>query len=281
MLLVKLLVFMLTFIWIQSEVKANTIGQLLDQKLQNIEEDIDALQLLHGNCAPCNTVPGTRLYCDCRNLEPKKDCLDFYRSGVKLNGLYKIPGPSFHPLHVYCDQSSHGGGWTVIQRRKDGSENFFRNWNDYKLGFGDLKGEFWFGNDNIHNLTGNQPNYSSLLINMKLTDSSKSVWVRYSNFSVGNESSKYTLHVQGFSGSTTDQITSHNNVKFSTYDQDNDHRSGNCARSYKGGWWYHSCYRSNLNGLYLFGSNCRYVNWGGGNCSVQARFSEMKVRRNV
>ena len=44
----------------------------------------------------------------------------------------------------------------VIQRRGDYGEpreNFTRDWQDYKNGFGDLNAEFWFGLDYMSRLT--------------------------------------------------------------------------------------------------------------------------------
>ena len=76
------------------------------------------------------------------------------------SGLYEISstnkdGPfASSKLFARCDMDSDNGGWTLIQRRvANGTENFYRGWEDYELGFGNLEKEFWFGLQNIHRLT--------------------------------------------------------------------------------------------------------------------------------
>ena len=83
----------------------------------------------------------------------------------------------------------------VIQRRFDGSEDFYRNWADYKRGFGDPSGEFWFGNENLHQLT-KDGNYK---LKIELIDRDGTVAVvEYGTFIIGDEISKYTLTVDGY-----------------------------------------------------------------------------------
>ena len=57
---------------------------------------------------------------------------------------------------MYCDQTTAGGGWTVIQEKMDGSVNSNSTQDDYKHGFGNLVGEFWLGLDKINRLTRNK-----------------------------------------------------------------------------------------------------------------------------
>ena len=69
---------------------------------------------------------------------PEKNCADIYKAGERRGGMCTIKPDNLHAFDVFCDQTTEGGGWTVFQRRLNGSVDFYRYWNDYKCGFGDL-----------------------------------------------------------------------------------------------------------------------------------------------
>jgi len=153
----------------------------------------------------------------------------------------------------FCDQETSGGGWTVIQRRGDYGEprvNFTRPWLDYKHGFGDLYGEFWFGNDYISKLSTEQ----SMMLRIELeAHNGTTAFAEYTTFRVDGESVDYRLWVGGYSGNATDSLSNHNGYKFSTVDRNNDEapQCCPCAPAYGGGWWFYSCFEANLNGEYF------------------------------
>ncbi|XP_061386663.1 ficolin-2-like [Musca vetustissima] len=143
----------------------------------------------------------------------------------------------------------------VIQRRMDGSEDFYRTWAEYKQGFGNSSGEFFIGLDKLNELTNSRP--YELLIVMEDWENDRR-FARYDEFIIGTEAEKYVLKVLGkYSGSAGDGLSFARGMKFSTKDHDNDESSSNCAVKYTGAWWYEKCHDSNLNGSYLRGKNTK------------------------
>ncbi|CAH1802394.1 unnamed protein product [Owenia fusiformis] len=184
-----------------------------------------------------------------------RDCQDVYDTGgMRYPGDYYImlqPKTTIEPFKACCRMTNESG-WTVIQRRQDGSIDFFQDWASYKNGFGNLEGEFWLGNDHIHELTS-QGNYK-LRIDMEDWDGHR-YFSEYDSFMIDNEDDLYRLHIRGYHGNAGDSLTpywdNHNNQPFSTKDMDNDERYyDNCAEHYHGAWWFKSCFKSHLNGIY-------------------------------
>ena len=86
----------------------------------------------------------------------------------------------------------------MFQKRKDGSVDFFRDWSQYKKGFGNLKnGELWLGLDKIHRLT----NSERVKLRVDLEDwNGNTAHAEYDNFAVSNEATKYKLNLGTYSG---------------------------------------------------------------------------------
>jgi len=177
-------------------------------------------------------------------------CLPF----VNASGVHKIDAPGIDSFDVLCDNEVAGPGWTVIQKRSNGTreqlleiwdkkktrEDFFRNWSAYREGFGSFDFEFFLGLEKIHRLTANQ--HHELYI--QLEDFQKIVtYAHYDHFVISGEDKQYKLSSLGnYSGNAGNDLFWHLNMKFTTFDRDNDlWRNGNCAERNHGGWWYHMC----------------------------------------
>ncbi|KAM9296264.1 microfibril-associated glycoprotein 4-like [Gastrophryne carolinensis] len=184
--------------------------------------------------------------------------------------------------------SSSGGPWTVIQKRFDGSVDFYRGWADYTRGFGRADGEYWLGLRNIHLLT--QKKSYRLRIDLEDFEGDRR-FVTYSDFAISPlaifpEQDGYRLSIDGFKEGDPSKpvgncLSGVSGTPFSTYDNDRDSSSANCAAIYKGAFWYTSCHNANLNGQYLQGATDNYATglvwntWKGYKYSLKR--SEMKI----
>merc|ERR1711962_1236026 len=164
---------------------------------------------------------------------------------TRKSGTYEI-NVGGSTVKVYCDMEKDGGGWTVIQRRGDfgnPEDYFYRNWYNYKYGFGDQNEDHWLGLKYQNILTTAKA--QQLLITLEDWDGN-SIQYTVNNYIISNEANKFKMDYSTMSPDST-SWSYHKGQKFSTKDQDN---RGNCAKDYKGAWWYRSCHYSHLNGLY-------------------------------
>ncbi|XP_068445249.1 fibrinogen gamma chain [Clinocottus analis] len=200
------------------------------------------------------------------------DCQDVANKGATISGLYYLkPATATEQFLVYCEIDGFGRGFTVIQRRRDGSLDFHKDWVQYKNGFGHLSPddttEFWLGNEKIHLLTAATTMPTVLRIELVDWEGNKR-YADYTMFRVGPEVDMYRLtygyYLGGDAGDAFDGFdfgddpsdkfyTSHNGMQFSTADKDNDKYQGNCAQQDGSGWWMNRCHAAHLNGKYYQG----------------------------
>ena len=81
--------------------------------------------------------------------------------------------------------------------------NFSRGWTEYKFGFGNLSGEFWLGNDNLHRIAA----ADNMTLRVDLEDFERNVtFAEYSIFKVADGSDKYRLWIGGYNGTAGDSM---------------------------------------------------------------------------
>ncbi|XP_049549372.1 angiopoietin-1-like [Anopheles darlingi] len=181
------------------------------------------------------------------------------------------------PFKVYCEQHSFGGGWIVFQYRFDGSLDFYRGWDEFRDGFGDLNKEFWLGLDKVHQITSGRKH--ELMVELKDFDGTYA-YARYDAFEIGSESDQYDLKLLGnHSGTARNGMYSNKGAKFSTKDRDNNAAYKYCAQYFAGAWWYcnWSCTYANLNGRYINANDSKSMFWYSFNFNGLS-YSRMMIR---
>ncbi|XP_006868934.1 PREDICTED: angiopoietin-related protein 4 [Chrysochloris asiatica] len=229
-------------------------------KIQNLQNQVSRLTSTHLDHEMIKPARGKRLPKMAQHMAPAhnasrlhrlpRDCQELFEEGERQSGLFQIQPQGSPPFLVNCQMTSDGG-WTVIQRRQDGSVDFDRSWEAYKAGFGDPQGEFWLGLEKVHRITGGHGGRLAV----QLQDWEGNAESLQFPVQLGGEDTAYTLQLTAPVASklgATAIAPSGLSLPFSTWDQDHDLRGDkNCAKTLSGGWWFGTCSHSNLNGHYF------------------------------
>ncbi|XP_071880896.1 tenascin-X isoform X17 [Anas platyrhynchos] len=206
-----------------------------------------------------------------------RDCVEEQLNGPRPSreALIFLGGDRQRPLRVFCDMETDGGGWLVFQRRMNGATDFWRGWEEYAHGFGNVSQEFWLGNEALHALTAAGPTE----LRVDLRTPLDAAFAHYRDFAVAGPEEHYRLHLGTYSGTAGDAMSYHAGSPFSTRDRDPRRRPRPCAIAYTGAWWYRNCHYANLNGRYGTPYDHQGINWfpwKGFEFSIP--FTEMKLR---
>lgn len=163
------------------------------------------------------------------------DCYQPLVLGLLESGVFQVNGKD-----VYCDMDWDGGGWLVIARSTAAkSVSFDKPWDDYVLGFGDLRGEHWLGLEFVRTLASS----FEMSLQVRIWNSSDvPVTAVYGTFELGSAKTNYTLKLGAHDAATTHLLTAHNGQPFVTHDHSTRDALECVYHPSSGGWWYSDCY---------------------------------------
>ena len=225
-----------------------------------------------SHCAWCLLV-STRLVQVLAEAPPcgPVDCSELKCWGISKYNIHEVFAPE--SLWLKCDFRTKGGGWSILQERRNQNVEFYRNWNAYKNGFGDGN-TFWLGLEHVHRMTKGKS--TTLRIEVVHGRYKKKDRAEYSGFSVGNESTAYALGYAEFDrrSSLPDGLANHTGP-FCCWDSASEwcRRRAMYART---GWWFspHGTLSSDLNAAFKRVVQQQRMFWTGINdvTSTQMKF---------
>merc|ERR1739848_329697 len=145
-------------------------------------------------------------------------------TGSTVSGVYTLTMGE-----VFCDMTTDGGGWTVLQQRGDNGnpeDFFYKYWADYEQGFGDPEKDYWVGLKYWNKIT--QSENMQLLVVLEDFSQNK-MEASYTNFKISDASDNYRMDYTA-AETKYDSFGNNKGKQFTTRDDDNDVWSGgNCA----------------------------------------------------
>merc|ERR1712172_59682 len=143
------------------------------------------------------------------------------------------------------------GDWIVVQHRGqhgNPADTFAKTFAEYEEGF-TVGEESWLGLKQLAELT--KVGEWELKVEFTSWGSQQTKTATYSRFSVG-PAPRYQLTVgkARLGSRMVDALRYSSGAAFSTVDKDQDQWTGNCSKRFgSSGWWFKSCFWSNLNGM--------------------------------
>ncbi|XP_043213013.1 microfibril-associated glycoprotein 4-like [Amphibalanus amphitrite] len=214
---------------LQTELSAQTSALASQLSEQGVELTEFGSALISGLIDIMENLPGgqlstaglTALRSQLRQAAatPPRDCSDL--PAGTTSGVHTLYPGRDGPVAALCDMDLDGGNWTVFQRRDDiqPRQDFYLGWLDYKWGFGELDGEFWWGLERLWGLTSQLDRRYELRIDLTDFNGDKRHAV-YQGFRIAPEADNYRLTAVNYTGDAGDSLALNNGRPFATKDKE-------------------------------------------------------------